>query len=96
MNIEWVGASLVNDHHCTHCLLLLIFLCFKGRFKKLNVKGFQSNDGSLQNEATLEKDRCPLIFKFNEVCCFTLFYELMQMQVVLYLAFDSKTKHACN
>ncbi|XP_061368701.1 uncharacterized protein LOC133311645 [Gastrolobium bilobum] len=39
---------------------------FFDRFKKSNVKGSQSNDRSLQKEATLEKDRCPLLFKFNE------------------------------
>ncbi|TKY53598.1 Chromosome transmission fidelity protein 18-like [Spatholobus suberectus] len=39
---------------------------FFDRFKKKNVKGLQSNDRSLQEEATLEKDRYPLLFKFNE------------------------------
>ncbi|XP_057434172.1 uncharacterized protein LOC130726869 isoform X2 [Lotus japonicus] len=38
---------------------------FFDRFKKLNVKGLQ-NDRSQQKEATLEKHRCPLLFKFNE------------------------------
>ncbi|KAK7290458.1 hypothetical protein RIF29_04899 [Crotalaria pallida] len=35
-------------------------------FKKSDGKGFQKKDGSLQNESTLEKDQCPLLFKFNE------------------------------
>ncbi|XP_020231896.1 chromosome transmission fidelity protein 18 homolog [Cajanus cajan] len=39
---------------------------FFDRFKKSNDKGLQSNDRSLQEEATLEKDRYPLLFKFNE------------------------------
>ncbi|RDX92278.1 Chromosome transmission fidelity protein 18-like protein, partial [Mucuna pruriens] len=39
---------------------------FFDRFKKLNVKGLQSNDSSLQKEATLEKNRYPLLFKYNE------------------------------
>ncbi|KAI5394645.1 hypothetical protein KIW84_061326 [Lathyrus oleraceus] len=40
--------------------------CFKGRFIKSNVKGLQNDDGSLQKETTSEKDRSPLLFKFNE------------------------------
>ncbi|KAL2326602.1 hypothetical protein Fmac_025660 [Flemingia macrophylla] len=39
---------------------------FFDRFKKSNVKGLQRNDRSLQEEATFEKDRYPLLFKFNE------------------------------
>ncbi|RZB42836.1 chromosome transmission fidelity protein 18 homolog isoform X1 [Glycine soja] len=39
---------------------------FFDRFKKVNAKGLQSNDRSPQEEATLEKDRYPLLFKFNE------------------------------
>ncbi|XP_047162022.1 chromosome transmission fidelity protein 18 homolog isoform X1 [Vigna umbellata] len=39
---------------------------FFDRFKKVNTKGVQSNDRSLPEEAILEKDRYPLLFKFNE------------------------------
>ncbi|CAL5206759.1 unnamed protein product [Lathyrus oleraceus] len=39
---------------------------FFDRFIKSNVKGLQNDDGSLQKETTSEKDRSPLLFKFNE------------------------------
>ncbi|KAH1229062.1 Chromosome transmission fidelity protein 18 [Glycine max] len=39
---------------------------FFDRFKKVNVKGLQSNDRSLPEEATLDKDRYPILFKYNE------------------------------
>ncbi|QCE05592.1 chromosome transmission fidelity protein 18 [Vigna unguiculata] len=39
---------------------------FFDRFKKVNIKGVESNDRSLPEEAILEKDRYPLLFKYNE------------------------------
>ncbi|KAK8468143.1 hypothetical protein PHAVU_007G235800 [Phaseolus vulgaris] len=39
---------------------------FFDRFKKANTKGVQSNDTSQPEEATLQKDQYPLLFKFNE------------------------------
>lgn len=42
------------------------------RFKKVNTKGVQSNDRSLPEESILEKERYPLLFKFNEVHCISL------------------------
>ncbi|WVY98388.1 hypothetical protein V8G54_030539 [Vigna mungo] len=39
---------------------------FFDRFKKVNTKGVHSNDRSLPEESILEKDRYPLLFKFNE------------------------------
>ncbi|XP_014511030.1 chromosome transmission fidelity protein 18 homolog isoform X2 [Vigna radiata var. radiata] len=39
---------------------------FFDRFKKVNTKGVQSNDRSLPEESILEKERYPLLFKFNE------------------------------
>ncbi|MED6218397.1 hypothetical protein PIB30_026360 [Stylosanthes scabra] len=50
-----ISAQSTNANHGGAC-----------RFKKPSVKGFKSNDGSLQKEETLEKDPFPLLFKFNE------------------------------
>lgn len=41
-------------------------LNFFDRFKKSSVKGLQNDDRSLQKETTSEKNRSPLLFKFNE------------------------------
>ncbi|KAK7393195.1 hypothetical protein VNO78_21713 [Psophocarpus tetragonolobus] len=41
-------------------------MSFFDRFRKVNVKGLQSDDKSLREEDTLKKDRHPLLFKFNE------------------------------
>jgi len=81
--------SLLND--CLYIVIITAYLSLlHGRFKKVNIKGVESNDRSLPEEAILEKDRYPLLFKYNEVHYISLVMNEMEVSYFILHMIEKK------